>query len=147
MKLKLAILSFLFSIALPASALEIGDTPWLTRVEGSYAWSHSGSEEGSKFDGFFKQGYVVGKLDNDWAVVPYVAIRGVISENRDEPWNNKVGPWVGIEIRKPIDLGNESWADLSFGIRGEYYEYFRSDSDSEARGLIYVSFGAGGSRW
>lgn len=147
MKVKVAAFTILLSTTLSASALEVGDTPWLTWAEGSYAWSDSGSEEGLKLDAFFKQGYVVSTFGNGWAVVPYAALRGTVSENRDEPWNNKAGPWIGIEVRKPADLGNGKWSDVAVGIRGEYYEYFGSGRDGEVRGLIYVSFGAGGSKW
>lgn len=133
--------------SIQVSALEIGDMPWITWGESSYTWSDSRSEEGSKLDGFFKQGYVTNKFGNDWALTPYVAIRGTISKNHKETWNNKIGPWVGIETRKPIDLGNGKWADVSIGLRAEYYTYFSDNQDSELRGLFYVSFGAGGSNW
>ncbi len=128
-----------------ALCLETGDTPWMTWGEGSYAVTESGEEEGFKFDGYVEQGYVVSSLGGGWSLVPYVALRATVSENSDERWNNRATPYVGIEARKPIDLKNGGWAEVSFGVRTGYYANF--DGDGEGLAQVYVSFGAGGPKW
>lgn len=130
----------------PALGLEVGDTPWMTWGEVSYAATESGREEGIKFDGYFEQGYVASNVGNGWSLIPYVSIRATASENSEERWNNRVGPFAGLEVRKPIDLGNGKWAEVAVGIRGGYYAYF-DGNDGESQAHIYVSFGAGGPRW
>lgn len=129
-----------------AHSLEAGDTPWMTWGEASYTVAESGKEEGFKFDGYFEQGYVLSHIGGGWFTVPYVALRATGSQNSEEPWNNRVGPWVGVEARKPLDLGNGKWAEIAVGVRGGYYAYF-DGSDGEGQAQAYVSFGAGGPKW
>lgn len=143
--LPVALCGFLYLVSSSALCLETGDTPWMTWGEGSYAVTESGNEEGFKFDGYIEQGYVVSNLGNNWSLVPYVALRATVSENSDEWWNNRATPYLGIEVRKPIDLGNGGWAEVSFGVRAGYYANF--DGKGEGLAQAYVGFGAGGSNW
>ncbi|QQS15808.1 MAG: hypothetical protein IPK84_00365 [Candidatus Moraniibacteriota bacterium] len=130
----------------PVFALERGDTPWIGWGEGSYTDSSSSEESGFKFDGYFKQGYVVSNLGNGWFLVPYVAAGIKASEHSDEPWNNRAEPWLGIEARKPIDLGNGKWGDVSVGVRAGRYMYF-DGGDNESIVSVYIGISAGGPNW
>lgn len=125
-------------------ALEPGDTPWIGWGEVSYVNTQSDKEQGAKFDGYFKQGYVVSNFGDGWSLVPYAALGVKASENSDERWNNRVEPWVGFEARKPTDFGK--WGELSIGVRAGHYTYFDGGHDDSVV-MVYANFSAGGPKW
>lgn len=136
----------MLSIPGASSALEQGDTPWIGWGEVSYADTRSGEESGFKFDGYFKQGYVVSNLGDGWFLTPYAAVGIKTSETSSERWNNRAEPWLGIEARKPLDLGNGKWGDVSVGVRVGHYTYF-DGGNNESIVFAYVGFSAGGPNW
>lgn len=129
-----------------ALALEPGDTPWIGWGEVSSANTQSDREQGVKFDGYFKQGYVVSNFGDGWSLVPYAALGVKVSENSDERWNNRAEPWVGFEAKKPMDFGNGKWGELSIGVRAGRYTYFGGGHDDSIV-MVYANFSAGGPNW
>lgn len=129
-----------------ALALQPGDTPWIGWGESSYANTQSGTESGFKFDGYFKQGYVVRNLGDSWSLIPYAAIGVKAADASDEPWNNRAEPWIGIEARNLLDLGDGKWGDVAIGVRTGRRIYF-GDGNDESVVSVYVNVSFGGQRW
>lgn len=115
--------------------------PWFTW--GEVTQTINGSEKGPKLDGYVEQGidwtrFRLGKTEG--ILNTFAGLRFTASDEGNDYWNNKIGPWVGVKAKFPVRVNPQSWGEISLGVRAEHYNYFRSKPDHNAPEVIGVAF-------
>lgn len=117
--------------------------PWSSWGEAAYRWQ--GDEEGLKLDGYVEQGVDWAKLPKtDWVLNTFVGARFTFSDQAQDYWNNKVGPWFGVKVKRPLALFKNDWGEVALGVRGEYYEYTSVSRGGNLGGMVFLQWSFGG---
>ena len=106
-----------------------------------YPWSSWGEisqgEEGLKIDGYAEQGIDWTRLGKTGLVLnTFAGLRFTLSDRPEDTWNNKYGPWLGVKLRRPLNLFSD-WGELDIGIRFEGGE----SGEMKTTGFLQWSFG------
>ena len=114
---------------------------------GEIRLQNSDIEESLIADGYLEQGVDLVKLPLDLTLNTFVGLRFTQSNDKSRYWNNKVGPWFGVKVKRPFELFPGSWGEIAIGVRGEYYQYtsnddlYERDNDFVAALFLQWSFG------
>lgn len=146
MKRCLAVLVILVAVSIFSNQAraEILGYPWSTWGELSYSPSND-IEKGAKLDMYVEQGIDWTKLGStDWVLNNFVGFGLAISDHKDDFWNNRARPVIGIKIKHPIETSLNNWGELAIGIRGEYFGYFHESNENAVRGVAFLQWSIGG---
>ena len=146
MKRCLAVLVVLMAVSIFSyeARAEILGYPWSTWGELSYSPSND-IERGAILDMYVEQGIDWTKLGStDWVLNNFVGFGLAISDHKDDFWNNRVRPVIGIKIKHPIETSLNNWGELAIGIRGEYFGYFHESNENAVRGVAFLQWSMGG---
>ncbi|MEK7124050.1 MAG: hypothetical protein AAB851_04120 [Patescibacteria group bacterium] len=106
---------------------------------GEVGQTFEGLEKGLKADGYLEQGVDWVKLHN-WTLNTFAGFRFTFSDQAEQYWNNKYGPWLGLKIKRPLPIA--SWGEIAIGARIEYYDYLNPhNQELRAVGFLQWSFG------
>ncbi len=126
------------------SGAEILGYPWATWGELSYSTSND-IEKGVKLDLYVEQGIDWTRLGGtQWIVNNFVGLGLVVSDHREDFWNNRIRPAVGLKLKHPVHMSVNDWGELAIGIRGEYFGYFHESDKSTLRGVAFFQWSFGG---
>jgi hypothetical protein len=81
---------------------------------------------------------------SDWVLNNFVGFGLVVSDHRDDFWNNRARPAIGMKIKHPVKTSINNWGELAIGIRGEYFGYFHKSDESALRGVAFLQWSVGG---
>jgi hypothetical protein len=94
---------------------------------------------------YVEQGIDWTKLGStDWVLNNFVGFGLAISDHKDDFWNNRARPVIGIKIKHPIKTSLNNWGELAIGIRGEYFGYFHESNENAVRGVAFLQWSMGG---
>ena len=94
--------------------------------------------EGFRLESSFKEAFPVGRL------VPYISIDIYQSSKREQIWNNKIEPALGIEYKLPLTLlKGAEWQNYTVGGKGKAVIY-TDVQESRPEALPYFNWGFGG---
>jgi hypothetical protein len=118
--------------------------PWSTWGELAFSPSND-IEKGVKLDMYAEQGIDWATLGgSDWVLNNFVGFGLVVSDHRDDFWNNRARPAIGMKIKHPVKTSINNWGELAIGIRGEYFGYFHKSDESALRGVAFLQWSVGG---
>lgn len=118
-------------------ALEYPFSSW-----GQISFTDGDLENGVECSGSFEQGINWAKF-NIFTFNTFIGVKPSICDNEDYFWKNKLNPCIGFKVKQRLNLQEEFWSGLEYGIKYEYNNYF-----SEERKLIdgtnsFINFGLG----
>jgi hypothetical protein len=80
----------------------------------------------------------------DWVLNNFVGLGLVVSDHKNDFWNNRVRPAIGLKIKHPMKASFNNWGELAIGVRGEYFEYFHNSDEDALRGVAFLQWSIGG---
>jgi len=119
--------------------------PWSTWGELSHSFD-ARQEKGIKLDTYIEQGIDWLKLGNsDFTLNTFIGLKLTASDQSEDYWNNKIGPWVGFKVKHPISI-KDGWGQFALGLRWEYYSYLTDSKPvgNDSRFVVFLQWGMGG---